>query len=495
MQGTALRSARAVCPTSKLAGCCPTSANLPTRRRGSHRQRTNIMTKRSLGLQIPAMSNMAAPKAASIKSAPKATKKAPMKAPMRDLPIIANWRNSQGSEPVATVEYPFYTDVSISGEITCGPYSFLNPVSQSDSPGNVTAAIVLRFNEYGALYGPINRPSTEKSDTGSYHGGDIVDEVSALAALFLGARLRPGGMSRIFGAVSSGDPLGRPVGWKKEKPPQNIRFKRRGPIVQSAVGFRSLELLRPLSLIVRLSPEQCIALVRAASFYNDALWICESEPELSWLMLVSAIEVVATSWDSSMGEPLERLQASRPEFMEALQALHVDAPAIVAKEFKDSLGATRKFVDFCLAHMAAPPAMRPSSASQINWSADFWRDALRKIYKYRSLALHAGIPFPAPLCEPPYVHLGDPAPVERGTIALASATLGGSWAAKDLPVNLNLFQQFVREAILTWLAASTWPSGASEFYERRPLYHSIANCLRKIAPRREVSCCENGTSG
>lgn len=413
-----------------------------------------------------------------------------------ELPIVSNWKRSFDGEPVQIAEFPIFSDISVSGEATCGPYRFLNPVASSGEAGEVTAAIVLRIVEHDVLYGLRERLSTEKSDTARYHGGDIVDEVCSLVALFLGARMRAGAMSRMFGGIAGGDPLGRPVGWwGKQAAPNRIAFRQRSPVVQSAMGHRSLDLLKPLSTIIHLKPKDLVGLVRAASLYNDALWLCESEPELSWLMLVSAIEVVAACWDSSRGEPMARLAASRPEFVKTLQALHIDVPALVAEEFKDSVGATKKFVEFCVAHLPTPPQQRPLVWSQIDWNEQFWRDALRKIYKYRSLALHAGIPFPAPLCEAPDRYPGESVPSERGTTALASARLGGTWPAKDLPVSLNTFQQFVRTSILTWIAATTWPKGSAQFYERRPLYLAIATRVSQVARDREVPPLENGTSG
>ena len=69
-----------------------------------------------------------------------------------------------------------------------------------------------------------------------------------------------------------------------------------------------------ISSLPSLGAEQAIALVRSARLYQDALWLAESEPNLSWLLLVSAIETAANLWRSRKDLPLERLKESRPDF-------------------------------------------------------------------------------------------------------------------------------------------------------------------------------------
>lgn len=373
------------------------------------------------------------------------------------LPIIDNWLRFDRGAIFSTLEVPLYTDVTFTGDMQqSGPYMFLNLISHGERPGIVRPTMVLRYVE--AREG--KRPTfPRKSNTDLYHGGTLVDEVAALAALLLGARCAPGGLSRAFGGGLSNDPLGRPVGWEQVPIPGSIRFSRNSAIVPSALGSRKISQLSGLNGLPRLSKKQSVSLIRSANLFNDALWLCEQEPHLSWLMLVSALEGAAVCWQQEKGSPVERLRASKPDFSATIEdQFGADLLARVAAEFSDSLGVTKKFVDFCLAHLPPAPELRPSEAFQIDWTPEFWQRALKQIYQYRSKALHEGIPFPAPLSDPPMLFTGDSAPSERGTLGLSSNTLGGSWIANDLPMNMNVFAQFTRSVLLNWLSKLVDPA-------------------------------------
>jgi hypothetical protein len=113
----------------------------------------------------------------------------------------------------------------------------------------------------------------------------------------------------------------------------------------------------------------------------------------------------------------------------------------------DSLGATTKFVKFCITHRPEVPPMRPEQEHRVPWTTAYLRQALGTIYHYRSLALHEGIPFPAPMCAPPRTY-GD-ALAERQAYGGAGA-MGGIWSAADLPIFLHVFEYIARNALLSW---------------------------------------------
>jgi hypothetical protein len=73
--------------------------------------------------------------------------------------------------------------------------------------------------------------------------------------------------------------------------------------------------------------------------------------------------------------------------------------------------------------------------------------ALKKIYDYRSRALHNGTPFPLPMCECPTIHESIFA---EKPFALAYATSGGVWIADDIPMYLNTFEYIARNALINW---------------------------------------------
>jgi len=72
---------------------------------------------------------------------------------------------------------------------------------------------------------------------------------------------------------------------------------------------------------------------------------------------------------------------------------------------------------------------------------------LRKIYDWRSKALHGGTPFPEPMCNPPFQQKD--ACFEK-PIGLASQTKGATWVAADTPMCLHIFEYIVRHSLLNW---------------------------------------------
>jgi hypothetical protein len=73
---------------------------------------------------------------------------------------------------------------------------------------------------------------------------------------------------------------------------------------------------------------------------------------------------------------------------------------------------------------------------------------LSVIYDWRSKALHAGIPFPPLMCQPPF-HGGGEAPCET-VPGLGAHAQGGSWTRAEMPFGLHLFEHIVRTTIIRW---------------------------------------------
>ena len=182
--------------------------------------------------------------------------------------------------------------------------------------------------------------------------------------------------------------------------------------------------------------------------------MADAEPALAWLMLVSAVETAADRWDQSKPQAAERLRESRPDLAEAIEALCPQLLPVVAEKIADTLGATRKFLNFARTFMPPPPERRPDKGFQIDWEAEHLRRGLRTIYSYRSKALHTGVPFPAPMCEPPMSLNRDfPAPSEKPP-GLASSMRGGVWRHKDLPMSLHIFEYITRSILKAWWSSS-----------------------------------------
>jgi hypothetical protein len=151
---------------------------------------------------------------------------------------------------------------------------------------------------------------------------------------------------------------------------------------------------------------------------------------------------------------VSRLQDSKPELHRYLASLGDSSVLpMVADHVADSLGSTRKFVDFVLRFLPEPPASRPPEWAQFRWESDKLKKSLRAIYGYRSKALHDGKPFPAPMCRPPT--RVDPSWSAPAEIMLPEAVSeGGSLAVErhpdeSSPVRIHNTKYFV-ELVEVW---------------------------------------------
>lgn len=236
------------------------------------------------------------------------------------------------------------------------------------------------------------------------------------------------------------DPYGQPCEWHYEPKPI-IQVRPNQLILPSVVGKRSMDELKILESIPQIDPDRYVNLIRACRSYQNALWIAESEPNLAWLMFVSALETAANDFYETDASPDERLRASKPELATYLEE-YGDAEHVrkVAELIASSLGATKKFRDFTMRFMPDAPDQRPEHETlQVN-----------KVYDYRSRSLHGGIPFPAPMLQFPYP-IGSDSPLpEVPSIGLASYSQGGTWLKKDVPINLHCFHYITRGVLLNW---------------------------------------------
>ncbi len=360
-----------------------------------------------------------------------------------------NWKAKIEEKPLlSTLEYPLFTDAHITGEITegYGPYQFINLVPVRNQCGLVQATLMLRFNWHTEMV--IFSANEKSTHTKTFHGGWPVDEITALSSLALGVRLKAGDMSREFTPWDK--PYGRPRAPAFRLDPVLLRGDRL--VLPTICGTHSLQNLEPLTILPKITSQDAIALIRAARLYQDALWVAESEPSLAWVMLVSAVETAANHWRKTEETHLERLKISKPELVQILEDTGIeDLPERVADCLKDTVGSTKKFIDFIIKFLPEPPPRRPKHHQHL-WECKALKKTMNIIYRYRSKALHDGRPFPEPMCRAPHRQI----PEER-PIGLASQTQGSIWMAKDIPMMLHTFEYIVRKSLLKW-----WESMTSE---------------------------------
>jgi hypothetical protein len=119
----------------------------------------------------------------------------------------------------------------------------------------------------------------------------------------------------------------------------------------------------------------------------------------------------------------------------------------VAEKVVDFMGATKKFVDFMLEFLPEPPPDRPPELLRCSWEHTHIVASLRKIYEWRSRALHGGIPFPPPMCMSPVRF--DGALAEK-PLGVGAAAQGGVWTEEDMPMLLYTFEYLVQHALVSW---------------------------------------------
>jgi len=280
---------------------------------------------------------------------------------------------------------------------------------------------------------------------GSYHGGWIQDEFAALLSLCFGARLKAGGIIRMGDGT---DLRGRPQA-DTDRPVIISRTNGRSGILPNFNSDRTLT-SDLFETYFSLSGSDAIGLVRAARLYQESVWISESAPQLSWIMLVSAVEVIAGRWAQATIEAQELLKDSKPALSRALHDNYgEDAVRLVASHLRRELRAQYKFREFILNFLPEPPAKRPRSWLQIDWEKDSMGKVLSKVYDCRSQALHGGVPFPPAMCVAPFQRSEDEAHSEKPH-GLAMAGQGGAWTQDDQPLLLHIFEYIVRSVILNW---------------------------------------------
>ncbi len=351
-----------------------------------------------------------------------------------------NWRAlDAGEELSGEAEYPLFSDADIVAEYAAGPYAIINTIRMGAGPGlSRRPALVLRTGYYLEA----ELPNWDSTDDASYHGGLLEDEIAALASLRLGIRLKAGGATREGG---------KPVAWSRKRDPI-VPDKPERPVLprlqpRQSPPQPSLDSLASLTELPQLSVEDAVALVRAARLYQEAVWIAETAPELSWLMLVSALETAADRWRTEKIPPIEILREFESKVVDRLiQEGGEELATWVAKRLAKYIGSTRRFVSFVLEFLPDPPEVRPAEAFQHPWDPDTMEQSLKIVYKYRSHALHAGTPFPMPMCESPHVIDGVPSERPIG----ATSTLGAVWLQEDIPILLHTFEYVARGALNRW---------------------------------------------
>ncbi len=342
-----------------------------------------------------------------------------------------------------------YSDITVSAELLegMGPLSFHNslPLRQS-TLGEVVIPVVVRVGFY---LEPL-KPNFSESNYSHYHGGWLPDEIAALLSLSLGARFYAGDSIREFDAFTN-DPLGKPHFSNLVHPPVS-HIPTHHCVLPEVRRSKSLQEAQLFENFGKLNSDTSKKVIQCSRQYQNALWVAEGNPELCWLMLISAIEIAANEWAHNEESNVCNLEKNYPELFKALvqnenEKLLFDA----AETFAPITKSTAKFMNFC--KKFSPEHLDQKNSEGFQYSAKKLSKALNTIYTHRSKALHSGIPFPAPMCTPPNEY-------KKGVYQQVPNQLGvymkgATWIGSDMPMNLHLFHYLTREILMNWLKSLT----------------------------------------
>lgn len=147
----------------------------------------------------------------------------------------------------------------------------------------------------------------------------------------------------------------------------------------------------------------------------------------------TVIRGVVEKWHPDWAERLEK--AGGNELVEYM-----------ANGLKSLTKSTDKFIKFSLSFMPPTPEKRAPFSTH-SWEVKDLTKSLKMIYKNRSESLHGGVPFPGAMSYAPMDYDGAWTETPLG---IASVSDGGTWIAKDVPMNLNCYEYIVRNCLLNW---------------------------------------------
>lgn len=366
-----------------------------------------------------------------------------------------NWSRYRKKEShTRIIEAKIWTDSIVTGQPDIiGPIQIINTMASANPeyfPTKLRPSIATRVKIYcedgdNSEFFKIKEIKTRDEH---YHRGIFLDEIAALVSISLGIRAIAGSVDRDF--FPHGDPLGTPTELHYNAHP-TLPPTSGSPVVPRLSETHNISRLTALEKFPDLQPDDSVVVIKAARLYQQAMWLADAHPEFSWLLLVSAIETAANHWVKNEKSLHISLEESFPGIFSIIQKHKCDEIAdLIRDELRDNTKSTQKYLSFMSTFAPTPPTKRPALFFQLDYSPENLRKSLEKVYRYRSRALHSGIPFPGPMCESARKSHEGEAYMETPQAVLSGAG-GSSWAKKDLPMALHTFEHISRGAILNWM--------------------------------------------
>lgn len=320
---------------------------------------------------------------------------------------------------IRTSEYMVVVDSHIVGMLDFGPYHFTIWEFGLKKPGE-ERWLCLRVQE--ADNPERARTWQTATDSGFYHGGGIASEIVVLTSLFLRRRMR----------------LGPIVGMDDH--PQMLSSSALSTPHYLSKGRANLgELSDDFRLVERLIPSRHEPFILAVKLYNQALQLLDSNPELAYLNLVSAVEVIA-----------QKHQIERPSLEELDPRLAAVVGAIpddeLRKKLEDSIWArerliSRKFCAFIESHVETSFWEDETRPEMGRIKSDYLPALLRKVYSQRSRTLHTGEPF----------FPGITSTNEELPMGLAMIVGERKWEREDFIPTVSFFERLTNHVLKSFL--------------------------------------------
>lgn len=331
-------------------------------------------------------------------------------------------QNEPGETEVT--EYEVIADSRVIGELTYGPYYLVIWEFSSKRQGE-DRKLCLRIKE---KLPESDNPSLKLAKkSGFYHGGGITDELVALSSLFLRRRLKLGSMVR------------------RNDQPTMIDFKSLTTEIDKPLllGESNIEVLSKwIKLVEGLIPKYHLRYILAVKFYHRALLLIEDEPDLAYLNLISAIEILCQETDiGQIG--LNDLDTNLSELVESVNDEAI-RNALKRAILKRERFIKRRFTEFILQHIEKEfwtEGIRPEHG-QIK--PDDLSGILNTIYDQRSRTLHNGEPFPVSIFYPPLLD----AEID---FSLGMSSGEKKWEPKDFIPYPHFFERLVNHVLKTFL--------------------------------------------
>jgi hypothetical protein len=309
---------------------------------------------------------------------------------------------NSGTPVERVTEYQVVADSNIVGELHFGPYYFTIWEYGLKEEGE-HRLLCLRVRE--ATIPEDYRPWANATKDGFYHGGGIADEIVALSSLFLRRRLELGPVVRV-------DDIPRMFETRTNQLSPDL-VKGQSNLSDLASWFR---------LVMNLAPKWHHPFILSTKLYQQALDLINVSPDLAYLNLVSAIEVLAQDHDGI--EPgLEDLDGQLASLVQRVADREL-SKQITERILGRERWISRKFVDLIVTHTDASfwdderrPKLGKVEPEQLS-------DLMKKVYQQRSRTLHAGEPFPPHIFD--RTHQGEELP-----LGLGYTVRGRKWERKD----------------------------------------------------------------